>query len=117
MKSRLAIIGSLLLVTILVVNGNPGLLREPASTDFETRCGWFCNPTPANVWLFDRDGKWTIEEQGGYQVDGAWDRPVFKSRQWVMTNTGGYGYGCACLKVRVNKETRDVLEIKSSADG
>jgi hypothetical protein len=114
MKSRPAVIGSLLLVTILVANANPNLLGEPTLTDFETRCGWFSNPTPANIWLYDRDGEWTIGVQGGYQVDGDWDWPVFKPGQWVRTNAGDYGYGCACLKLRVNKETREVLEIKSS---
>jgi hypothetical protein len=113
MKSQLTIIVSLLLVTILVANGNPRLIGEPTFTDFETRCGWFSNPTPANIWLYDRDGDWTIGVQGGYQVDGDWDWPVFNSRQWVRTNRD-YGYGCACLKLRVNKETREVLEIKSS---
>jgi hypothetical protein len=39
--------------------------------------------------------------------------PDFKSGQWVQTN-GGYGYGCACFRMRVNKETFDVLEIKTA---
>jgi hypothetical protein len=30
----------------------------------ETRCGWLQNPTPANWWLTDRDGTWTISAQG-----------------------------------------------------
>jgi len=81
-------------------------------TQWQTRCGWFSNPTPANAWLQDKDGEWTIAVQGGYQADGDW--PAFKRRQWVVTNHGGYGYGCACLRVRVDPETREVLEIKSS---
>ena len=40
--------------------------------------------------------------------------PTFKSEQWVRTNAGSYGYGCACLRVSVNKQTHEVLEIKSS---
>ena len=80
---------------------------------FETRCGWLSNPTPANIWLYDRDDEWTIGVQGGYQVEGDWDWPAFKPGQWVRTNNN-YGYGCACLVVRVNKETKEVLEIKSA---
>lgn len=80
---------------------------------FETRCGWLSNPTPANIWLYDRDGEWTIGVQGGYQLEADWDWPEFKRGQWVRTN-GNYGYGCACLVVRVNKETSQVVEIKSA---
>lgn len=114
MKLGLTIFGFLLFVTAMFVNGKPRPPREPAAAEFETRCGWFSNPTPANVWLYDRDGEWTLGVQGGYQVSGDWDWPVFKSGQWVRTNAGSYGYGCACLQLRVNKETHEVLEIKSA---
>ena len=75
------------------------------------RCGWFSNPTPANASLFDRDGEWIIGVQGGYQAEGDW--PEFKAGQWVETN-GHYGYGCACLRVRVNRSTRRVIAIESA---
>lgn len=105
---------SLLLITLVSVGGHPELLEESAAAaQFETRCGWFSNPTPANIWLYDRDGQWTIGVQGGYQIEEDWDRPDFKPRQWVRTN-GHYGYGCACLQLRVDKETHEVKEIKSS---
>ncbi len=84
-----------------------------APAQFETRCGWFSNPTPANISLYDRDGDWTISVQGGYQVEGDWDWPDFKPRQWVQTN-GNYGHGCACLQLRVDKESGRVLEIRSA---
>ena len=77
----------------------------------ETRCGWFENPTPANASLFDHDGEWTIGVQGGYQADGNW--PDFGPKQWVETNVH-YGYGCACLRLRVNHKTHEVIEIKSA---
>jgi hypothetical protein len=80
---------------------------------FETRCGWFSNPTPANIWLYDREGEWTIGVQGGYQVEGEWPWPVFKRHRWVKTN-GNHGYGCACLRLRVDRETHNVIEIKSA---
>src|SRR5215831_10704358 len=99
-----------LVIMAVVAVGQPA--RPTGSTAaFETRCGWFSNPTPANAWFFDRDGEWTIGVQGGHQADGAW--PNFTTSQWVRTN-GNYGYGCACLQMRVDKQTREVLVIKSS---
>lgn len=112
-KPRFVVVSCLLLLGVVLVNAGPRLHNETEAGQFETRCGWFSNPTPANVWLFDRDGEWTIGEQGGYQVEGDWDWPDFKRGQWVRTN-GNYGYGCACLRLRVNQETRKVLEIKSA---
>ena len=96
------------------------LARRPAARNktekllFETRCGWFSNPTPGNIWLNDRDGEWIIGIQGGYQIEGDWDWPEFKKGQWIRTNAGSYGYGCACMQVRVDKETNRVLEIKGA---
>jgi len=101
-------------MAIIFPPGQPKLAQESLSTDFETRCGWLTNPTPANMWLVDHDGEWTIGTQGGYQMDGDWELPEFRRGQWVRTNVGSYGYGCACLRLRVNKETRQVIEIKSS---
>jgi hypothetical protein len=108
------IVGYLLLTAVAFVNAQPGMPAAPAVDQFETRCGWFSNPTPANVWLYDRDGEWTIGVQGGYQLKGDWDWPAFTPRQWVLTNTGSYGYGCACLRLRVDRETHEVMAIKSS---
>jgi hypothetical protein len=106
-----AALSYLLLSTTVLVSGQP-VSPAPVGDQWETRCGWFSNLTPANAWLDDKDGEWTIGVQGGYQAEGDW--PTFKPRQWVITNHGGYGYGCACLRVRVNRETHEVLEIKSS---
>ena len=113
-EPRFMIVTCLLLVTMDIVRGQPRTPDAPMADRFETRCGWLSNPTPANMWLMDRDGQWIIGKQGGYQMEGDWDVPYFKPRQWILKNTGSYGYGCACLRVRVNKETREVLEIKSS---
>src|SRR5215510_9127190 len=104
----------LLLAAAVAVYGQSGPAGGAAVKQFETRCGWFSNPTPANIWLYDREGEWTIGVQGGYQVEGDWDWPAFKAGQWVKTNAGSYGYGCACLRLRVNRETHEVLEIRSS---
>lgn len=77
----------------------------------ETRCGWFSNPTPANAWLTDAQGEWIIAIQGGYQAEGDW--PEFKDSQWVETNVH-YGYGCACMKVNVNKADEKIVNIISA---
>lgn len=113
-KLRLLIVCCLLLITIVFVNGHPGLPEESEATQFETRCGWLDNPTPANLSLFDREAEWIIGVQGGYQVEGDWDWPNFKRGQWVTTNAGSYGYGCVCMQLRVDREAQKVLEIKSS---
>src|SRR5687767_13375297 len=81
---------------------------------FETRCGWYDNPTPGNHWLSDKDDEWIIGVQGGYQLED-FSAPVFKANQWVETPSGSYGYGCACFRMRVDKKTKHVLEIKSSS--
>ena len=110
-KPRLVIVSCLLLATMALVSGQPRTPDAPAVEQFETRCGWFNNPTPANASLFDRDAEWIIGVQGGHQAEGDW--PDFGPRQWVETN-GHYGYGCACLRLRVNRETHEVIEIESS---
>lgn len=94
-----------------------GVVQAPAqgaalSSAPTLRCGWFDNPTPANAWLHDRDGEWTISIQGGHQATGNW--PRFKASQWVQTNAGSYGYGCACMKVVANATSLEVLRIVSA---
>ncbi|MGB8507597.1 MAG: DUF4087 domain-containing protein [Pyrinomonadaceae bacterium] len=103
-------IGCMLLATVAFAGGQSP--KTTAAKVFETRCGWFSNPTPANAWLEDRNGEWIIATQGGHQAEGDW--PTFKPRQWVGTNTGSYGYGCACVQMRADHKTREVFEIKSS---
>lgn len=114
MKPQLPVTGTLICLAILFASGQPKLTNGNQSTNFETRCGWLTNPTPANIWLQDREAEWTIGVQGGYQVPGDWPWPKFKRGQWVVTNAGNYGYGCACLQLRVNKQTHEVVEIKTS---
>lgn len=77
----------------------------------ETRCGWFANPTPANAWIDDADGEWIVSVQGGYQAEGDW--PDFPDDKWVKTN-GYYGYGCACMKVTVDKKQHRIIKIFSA---
>lgn len=101
----------LVVVTFIVVQIATSIPALSASNRLETRCGWFVNPTPANAWLLDRHGQWIIGSQGGYQAKGDWTN--FTPQQWVETN-GSYGYGCACMRVKVNYQTRKILESKSS---
>lgn len=114
MKLRSIIVGYLLLTGVAFAIEPFGVANASADEKFETRCGWFDNPTPANVSLYDRDAEWIIGVQGGYQVEGDWEWPEFKPRQWVSTNAGSYGYGCACMQLRVDRQTHKVLEIKSA---
>lgn len=107
------VVGCLLLTTAALVVGQPRPLEASAESQHETRCGWLVNPTPGNIWLYDKDGEWIIGMQGGHSVEGEWEWPKFKPKQWVKTNVN-YGYGCACLRLRANEETREVLEIKSA---
>lgn len=86
-------------------------VAAPSAPAARLRCGWFDNPTPANAWLHDRDGEWTVSIQGGHQADGDW--PAFKASQWVNTNVH-YGHGCACLKVEADAKTHEVNRILSA---
>ncbi|WP_295911416.1 DUF4087 domain-containing protein [uncultured Xanthomonas sp.] len=77
-----------------------------------TRCGWFDNPSPGNATLVDKDGEWTVGQQGGHQAEGTW--PTFSQARWVATGTGSAGYGCACLKVHARDDSREVTAIESA---
>jgi len=79
----------------------------------EERCGWLDNPTPGNFSLRDRDGEWTIAEQGGYQAPGFDDMPDMTTQGWVKTNIH-YGYGCACLSAQVDKKSRLITKLVSA---
>lgn len=77
----------------------------------ETRCGWLYNPTPANWYLIDKDGSWTISLQGGYQARGMDNLPTYNEKEYVKTN-GYYGYGCACMDVVTDKARLRISEIR-----
>jgi hypothetical protein len=102
---------ALLLLAMTMVSVYPSSTTPPALEKSEMRCGWFSNPTPANASLFDNAAEWIIGVQGGYQAEGDW--PAFSAKQWVETN-GHYGYGCACLRVRVDRSERQIIAIESA---
>jgi hypothetical protein len=87
------------------------LFTLPA-TATETRCGWLQNPTPANWWLKDRDGSWTISVQGGYQSKGMENLPNSDDSEYVRTN-GNDGYSCACLRVSTDGNRMRITNIES----
>jgi hypothetical protein len=89
------------------------MLAAGPQSPIESRCGWLDNPTPGNWWLTDRAGEWLMGAQGGYQAPGMDNMPDMSTRGWVETN-GYYGYGCACMKVSVNRKTRRVTRIASA---
>lgn len=84
-----------------------------SSNAAETRCGWLQNPTPANWWLVDKDGSWTISTQGGLSAEGMESIPDLSEGQYVRTN-GNYGYACACLDVTVNRRNKRITRIYSA---
>jgi hypothetical protein len=110
-KSQVLFVSCLLSIAVAFLSGQPGALGNVAVEKSEMRCGWFSNPTPANASLHDRDAEWIIGVQGGHQAEGDW--PEFGPKQWIETNVH-YGYGCACLRVRVNRATHEVMEIESA---
>lgn len=97
-----------LICFLLMTNSYPSVKN---SSSIETRCGWFKNPTPSNVWLVDQDNEWLIAKQGDYQAEGNW--PHFSDKQWVKEN-GNYGYGCACMRVIVDYQNNKILRIFKS---
>ena len=70
----------------------------PSLAAAENRCGWIENPTPANWWLVDRDGRWTIMTQGGEETPGMEHIGDISAGDYRATN-GNYGYACGCMEV------------------
>ena len=74
----------------------------------ETRCGWYLNPTPGNLWLQDKDAIWSITSQmqaNGPDAVGADRAPQESSTEYVDYGNG-HGYGCACLNVETDGKDR-----------
>jgi len=97
--------------TVVVSSYALPALGGPESDKPQNRCGWFDNPSPANAWLTDKDGEWIIARQGSNRAQGDW--PRFRPSQWVRTNRS-YGHGCACMKVVVDADSKEIREIISA---
>lgn len=93
-------------------DSNSESVASESSAKPEVRCGWVSNPTPANWWLNDKDGEWTIGVQGGYQASGA-ALPDF-GKKWIVTNSGGHGYGCGCITATTDKKEMRILKISKA---
>lgn len=111
-RSRKALFG----VVVFALSGVPGALPASEASAIRTQCGWYANPTPSNHFLFDREGRWVISEQGGFRAQGLEDMPEpdHGPAFWVHGNTGAYGYGCYCLKVQADRERMEIHRILSS---
>ncbi|HEV2511647.1 DUF4087 domain-containing protein [Bosea sp. (in: a-proteobacteria)] len=94
----------------LILGAGSATAQQPGS---EQRCGWLDNPTPGNASLYDKDGEWTIAVQGGHQAEGDWS-PPYKPGEWRKSGNASYGYGCACLTVKVDAEEKNILEVVSA---
>jgi Protein of unknown function (DUF4087) len=87
----------------------------------ETRCGWYHNPSPANVILEDADGQWWLAMQGSPPVPGFDDAytPEFDNRlrlDYQGQPTDRYGSSCACAEGRFDAtrgQYDNVLSISS----
>jgi hypothetical protein len=100
----------LALVALSLLGATPAVKDQEVG---ENRCGWLVNPTPANYELVDREGRWLLSSQGGYQAPGIDDMPDMTVAGWVSDN-GSYGHGCACLKVTTNKRSMKITRLLSS---
>ncbi|MFZ1984575.1 MAG: DUF4087 domain-containing protein, partial [Desulfatitalea sp.] len=86
---------------------------QSSPPQFETRCGWFSYSMSSSISLYDREGKWDINDKWGYKMQGEWDRPVFKLEQKIKTKTRDE-YGCVCMDVKVSRQSNRILEIKNT---
>jgi Protein of unknown function (DUF4087) len=90
----------------------PVVAAKPQQTPAAaTRCGWLDNPTPGNWTLTDRAGAWTIAMQGGHEATGFEDMPDMITQGWKITNSGSYGYGCACMTAIADVSNKTITKI------
>lgn len=114
-SARGAAAAASLLLPLALAATTPVIAAVPAHAPairHGTLCGWFANPTPQNFSLLTASADWLIGEQGGFQAAGDWDAPSFRRGQWVHTNGGSYGYGCACLRGSLDETIHHVLKVE-----
>lgn len=84
-------------------------LANAASAETELRCGWLDNPTPANWWLVDADGEWTISIQGQGEFSNFFDvAPTGPYEREGLHPS--YGWSCACIEGVFDPETRRLTQ-------
>lgn len=83
----------------------------------ERRCGWLENPSPANLWLIDKDATWFISAQGRFNLDNESVDLVYDAikndQNFVRTNRN-HGFSCACLTVDVNQDAKEIVKVYES---
>lgn len=97
------------------------LLAAPAFAKTETRCGWYHNTSPANVFLEDADGQWWISMQGSPPARGFDDAYTTDFDNRVRIDYSGkvtqrYGFSCACAEGKFDagrSQYENVLSIQS----
>lgn len=93
-----------------------GAMPATAQAPVQKRCGWLVNPTPANWYFFDRDGRWVLGEQGGYQISLADLKRLPEDVPGTfVADSRGYGYNCVCLNMRVDQKAARVTRIASGS--
>lgn len=100
-------------LTVAVIATMAGLTPAAAAPAAPSvlRCGWLDKPSPGNAWLHDRDGEWVVGIQGGHQATG--ELPRFAASRWVRTGSGSAGYGCVCLRVLADSDSREIALVLS----
>jgi len=88
------------------------LLIGTSLANAEDRCGWVENPTPGNYYLSDRDGRWEISAQGGYEAEGM-DMIGDLSAGDYRTTNGYHGYACGCMAVKSDMDSMRIAVIDS----
>ncbi|MBB4063619.1 DUF4087 domain-containing protein [Gellertiella hungarica] len=90
-----------------------GLGASSALAAPENRCGWVMNPTPGNWYLLDRDGDWTLSEQGSEnEALGMENIGDISAGDYVASN-GNYGYACGCMKVEADHAAKRITAVYS----
>ncbi|WP_425494529.1 DUF4087 domain-containing protein [Lysobacter auxotrophicus] len=74
----------------------------------EKRCGWLSLSRSSEVSLRDRDGSWSVTRKG--PDGGLLGQGGFRRGHWVRTDDTA-GYGCACVRAKVNKVARRIFEV------
>ena len=84
----------------------------------EVRCGWLDNPTPANVWLVDKEGTWVLSTQGVQNPlsDDSIDLifQAFDNKSEYVRTNGNHGFSCACLTLETDKSDHSVTHVSKS---
>ena len=94
----------------ILLFSSAAMLAGATAASAEMRCGWVENPTPGNYYLSDRDGRWEISAQGGYEAEGMDKIGDLSAGDYRATN-GNYGYACGCATVKSDADSQRIVVI------